>query len=99
MVYYIQFYFSVIDEKPLYSFITIVDLSVFYFSGKISQPYLNVYSASKFALDGFFSGLRQELKMKQSNVSVTLCVIGLIGECCYLGYDIDKCCCLVCDWK
>ncbi|XP_029641412.1 hydroxysteroid 11-beta-dehydrogenase 1-like protein [Octopus sinensis] len=48
-------------------------------AGKLAQPYLSVYSATKFALDGFFSGLRMELELKKCNVSVTLCVIGLIG--------------------
>ena len=43
-------------------------------------PFAIIYSASKFALDGFFSGLRQELKMKNIDVSVTLCILGLIGK-------------------
>ncbi|NWI89745.1 DHI1L protein, partial [Pitta sordida] len=35
-------------------------------------------SATKFALDGFFSSLRHELTMQRRNVSVTLCVLGLM---------------------
>ena len=48
--------------------------------GKIGMPYTAPYSGSKFALDGFFSSLRQELKLRGSSVSVTLCVIGFIGQ-------------------
>ncbi|OWF40730.1 hydroxysteroid 11-beta-dehydrogenase 1-like protein isoform X1 [Mizuhopecten yessoensis] len=48
-------------------------------SGKIAQPFTIAYSASKFALNGFFNGLRQELKMKNCDISITLCVIGFVG--------------------
>ncbi|GAB1600998.1 hydroxysteroid 11-beta-dehydrogenase 1-like protein [Argonauta hians] len=48
-------------------------------AGKVAQPYLSGYSATKFALDGFFSGLRMELELRKCDVSITLCVIGLIG--------------------
>lgn len=48
-------------------------------SGKLAQPFTAVYSASKFALDGFFSGLRQEFLMKRCNISITLCIIGFVG--------------------
>lgn len=48
-------------------------------AGKFAQPYVSAYSATKFALDGFFSGLRLELELKKSDVSITLCVIGLVG--------------------
>ena len=44
------------------------------------MPYLIAYSASKFALDGFFGGLREELMMQNRPVSVTMCIIGLIGK-------------------
>ena len=37
------------------------------------------YCASKFALDGFFSTLRLEMKSQQEPVSITLCNIGAIG--------------------
>lgn len=47
-------------------------------AGKIAFPLLTSYSASKFALDGFFSSLRLENKMTGVNVSITLCVLGLI---------------------
>lgn len=49
-----------------------------YPAGKIAFPLLTSYSASKFALDGFFSSLRLENKMTGVNVSITLCVLGLI---------------------
>ena len=48
-------------------------------AGRIGQPYVIAYSASKFALDGFYSGLRQELKVRNIDVSITQCVIGLIS--------------------
>lgn len=48
-------------------------------AGRVAQPYSISYSASKFALDGFFSGLRQELNIRGINVSITLCIIGLVG--------------------
>ncbi|XP_072213394.1 hydroxysteroid 11-beta-dehydrogenase 1-like protein isoform X2 [Excalfactoria chinensis] len=47
-------------------------------SGKIPTPFTASYSATKFALDGFFGSLRHELMMQGRNVSVTLCVLGLI---------------------
>jgi short-subunit dehydrogenase len=51
------------------------------FLGKLAQPYVIPYGAYKFALDGFYSGLRTELQLKNSRVSVTLCILGLIGLC------------------
>ena len=62
---------------------------VFFISGKVGQPFVSIYSASKFALDGFFSGLRQELKMRDCDISVTLCVLGFIGK--YYHYIILSC--------
>ncbi|KFW06087.1 Hydroxysteroid 11-beta-dehydrogenase 1-like, partial [Eurypyga helias] len=47
-------------------------------TGKIPTPFTTSYSATKFALDGFFSSLRHELIMQQRNVSITLCILGLI---------------------
>ncbi|NXL93256.1 DHI1L protein, partial [Alectura lathami] len=47
-------------------------------TGRVPTPFTTSYSASKFALDGFFSSLRHELAMQRSNVSVTLCILGLI---------------------
>ncbi|XP_051893903.1 hydroxysteroid 11-beta-dehydrogenase 1-like protein isoform X2 [Pristis pectinata] len=46
--------------------------------GKIAVPYVASYSASKFALEGFFNSLRYELTMQKKNVSITLCILGLI---------------------
>lgn len=48
-------------------------------AGKIGQPFLAAYSASKFALNGFFQAFRYELKMRDSKISVTNCNIGLIN--------------------
>lgn len=47
-------------------------------AGKMTLPLIASYSASKFALDGFFSTLRKEHLMTKVNVSITLCVLGLI---------------------
>ncbi|NXC40963.1 DHI1L protein, partial [Penelope pileata] len=47
-------------------------------TGKIPTPFTTSYSATKFALDGFFSSLRHELMMQGSSTSVTLCILGLI---------------------
>ncbi|XP_005404595.1 PREDICTED: corticosteroid 11-beta-dehydrogenase isozyme 1 [Chinchilla lanigera] len=47
-------------------------------AGKVAYPLIAPYSASKFALDGFFSSIREELLVTRANVSVTLCVLGLI---------------------
>ncbi|KAF7254498.1 Corticosteroid 11-beta-dehydrogenase isozyme 1 [Varanus komodoensis] len=47
-------------------------------AGKVGFPFTVPYSATKFALDGFFSSLRQEFVMQNTNISITLCVLGLI---------------------
>nr|AAQ91021.1 LRRGT00065 [Rattus norvegicus] len=44
----------------------------------MTQPLIASYSASKFALDGFFSTIRKEHLMTKVNVSITLCVLGFI---------------------
>ncbi|XP_077644922.1 hydroxysteroid 11-beta-dehydrogenase 1-like protein [Lonchura striata] len=46
-------------------------------TGKMPTPF-TTYSATKFALDGFFSSLCHELIMQKKDVSVTLCILGLI---------------------
>ncbi|XP_006118820.1 11-beta-hydroxysteroid dehydrogenase 1 [Pelodiscus sinensis] len=48
-------------------------------AGKIGIPFAASYSATKFALDGFFSSLRQELIIENINVSITLCILGHIA--------------------
>ncbi|XP_012493793.1 PREDICTED: corticosteroid 11-beta-dehydrogenase isozyme 1 [Propithecus coquereli] len=48
-------------------------------AGKMAQPLIAPYSASKFALDGFFSSIRKEHSVAKINVSITLCVLGLIN--------------------
>lgn len=47
-------------------------------TGKVATPFTTSYSATKFALDGFFWSLRHELAMKNIPVSITLCILGLI---------------------
>ncbi|KFO90686.1 Corticosteroid 11-beta-dehydrogenase isozyme 1, partial [Buceros rhinoceros silvestris] len=48
-------------------------------AGKTGAPLLAPYSATKFALDGFFSSLRNEFTMDKVNVSITVCVLGYIN--------------------
>ncbi|NXP60553.1 DHI1 dehydrogenase, partial [Chloropsis cyanopogon] len=47
-------------------------------AGKVGFPFTVPYSATKFALDGFFSSLRQEFTIQNINVSITLCILGFI---------------------
>ncbi|NWY05125.1 DHI1L protein, partial [Nothoprocta ornata] len=47
-------------------------------TGKIPTPFTTSYSATKFALDGFFGSLRHELAMQKKNIFITLCILGLI---------------------
>ncbi|NWV59356.1 DHI1 dehydrogenase, partial [Malurus elegans] len=48
-------------------------------AGRTGGPFTAPYSATKFALDGFFSSLRQEFIMDKVNVSITLCILGYIN--------------------
>ncbi|NWH75137.1 DHI1 dehydrogenase, partial [Piaya cayana] len=48
-------------------------------AGKISSPFATPYSATKFALDGFYSSLRHEFIIEKVNVSITLCILGYIN--------------------
>uniref|UniRef100_A0A803VS83 11-beta-hydroxysteroid dehydrogenase 1 n=1 Tax=Ficedula albicollis TaxID=59894 RepID=A0A803VS83_FICAL len=48
-------------------------------AGRIAGPFTAPYSATKFALEGFFSSLRQELIIDKVNVSITLCILGYIN--------------------
>lgn len=63
---------------PLLTATFLVFSTLFLLSGRIPTPFTTSYSASKFALDGFFTSLRHELTMQKKNVSVTLCILGLI---------------------
>ncbi|KAM9385839.1 hydroxysteroid 11-beta-dehydrogenase 1-like protein [Pholidichthys leucotaenia] len=47
-------------------------------AGKMPSPLAVPYSSTKFALNGFFGSLRHELTMKKSNVSISICMLGLI---------------------
>ncbi|KAM6962616.1 hydroxysteroid 11-beta-dehydrogenase 1-like protein [Aplochiton taeniatus] len=46
--------------------------------GKMCNPFVAPYSSTKFALNGFFGTLQHELAMKNSNVSISICTLGLI---------------------
>eukprot|EP01084_Bolivina_argentea_P147443 257962_1 len=49
-------------------------------AGRIPMPKTVVYASNKFALNGFFESWRKELiANSKSNVSITICIIGLIG--------------------
>ncbi|KFO76797.1 Corticosteroid 11-beta-dehydrogenase isozyme 1, partial [Cuculus canorus] len=48
-------------------------------AGKVGSPFTAPYSATKFALDGFYSSLRHEFIMEKVNVSITLCILGYIN--------------------
>ncbi|XP_074783819.1 hydroxysteroid 11-beta-dehydrogenase 1-like protein [Athene noctua] len=48
-------------------------------TGEIVTPFTTSYSATKFALDGFFSSLRHELITQKRNVSLTLRIRALIN--------------------
>jgi len=58
------------------SSITLV-LYVYLFIGRVSQTYLLPYSTTKFAIEGFFGGLRAELQSR--GISLTMCYLGLVG--------------------
>ncbi|XP_053435078.1 hydroxysteroid 11-beta-dehydrogenase 1-like protein isoform X3 [Nycticebus coucang] len=45
--------------------------------GRVPTSFSTPYSASKFALDGFFRSLRRELDVQDVNVAITMCVLGL----------------------
>ncbi|NXL30896.1 DHI1 dehydrogenase, partial [Glaucidium brasilianum] len=48
-------------------------------AGKVGSPFAASYSATKFALEGFFSSLRHEFIIDNVNVSITLCILGYIN--------------------
>nr|XP_032837312.1 hydroxysteroid 11-beta-dehydrogenase 1-like protein [Petromyzon marinus] len=54
-------------------------LAVSSLCGKVPTPLVSPYAASKFALEGFFGSLRQELKLRHSNVSITIATLGYIN--------------------
>ncbi|XP_065315267.1 hydroxysteroid 11-beta-dehydrogenase 1-like protein [Gordionus sp. m RMFG-2023] len=47
--------------------------------GKVPHPYLSLYGATKFALDGFFGSLKRELILANKNVNVTFIYLGSIN--------------------
>lgn len=46
--------------------------------GKMSSPFVAPYTSTKSALNGFFGALGHELALKKSNVSISICTLGLI---------------------
>lgn len=44
----------------------------------MTSPFTLPYTSTKFALNGFFGSLNHELTMKKSNVSISICTLGLI---------------------
>lgn len=47
-------------------------------AGTVGFPILAPYSATKFAIQGFFSSLRQELLHRRTNVAITVVVLGFV---------------------
>ncbi|XP_077164901.1 hydroxysteroid 11-beta-dehydrogenase 1-like protein A [Paroedura picta] len=47
-------------------------------AGRIGSPFITAYSAAKFALEGFFSGLRNEMRLRKINLAITVAVLGYI---------------------
>lgn len=47
-------------------------------AGKLASPFVAPYTATKFAMNGFFGALQNELALKKSNVSVSILILGLI---------------------
>ncbi|XP_048371075.1 hydroxysteroid 11-beta-dehydrogenase 1-like protein B [Sphaerodactylus townsendi] len=47
-------------------------------TGRIGSPFNTEYSAAKFALEGFYSALRTEMRLRKINLYVTVAVLGYI---------------------
>lgn len=47
-------------------------------AGKLASPFVAPYTSTKFAMNGFFGALQNELAIKKSNVSVSILILGLI---------------------
>ncbi|XP_059419019.1 hydroxysteroid 11-beta-dehydrogenase 1-like protein [Carassius carassius] len=47
-------------------------------AGKLASPFVAPYASTKFALNGFFGALQNELAIKKSNVSISILIIGLV---------------------
>lgn len=47
-------------------------------AGRIASPFTTEYSAAKFAVEGFFGGLRSEMRLRKINLAVTVAVLGYI---------------------
>ena len=60
--------------------VVIVVIVVIVAPGKIPGVRIASYSAAKFALDGFFSSVSQEILSRKLPVTITLCVFGAIGK-------------------
>ncbi|XP_068599587.1 hydroxysteroid 11-beta-dehydrogenase 1-like protein [Brachionichthys hirsutus] len=60
-------------EKSKGSLIVVSSLA-----GKLANPFVAPYASTKFALTGFFGVLQHELAIKRSNVSISICTLGLI---------------------
>lgn len=50
------------------------------FTGKLPSATLSAYAATKFALDGYFSSVREEFRYTHCNITITLCILGAIGN-------------------
>ncbi|XP_054852793.1 hydroxysteroid 11-beta-dehydrogenase 1-like protein A [Eublepharis macularius] len=48
-------------------------------AGRIMSPFTLEYSAAKFAVEGFYSGLRTEMRLRKINLPITVAVLGYIN--------------------
>ncbi|XP_067219373.1 hydroxysteroid 11-beta-dehydrogenase 1-like protein [Chanodichthys erythropterus] len=60
-------------EKSAGSIIVVSSLA-----GKLATPFVAPYTSTKFAMNGFFGALQNELAIQKSNVSVSIMILGLI---------------------
>ncbi|KAK9980249.1 hypothetical protein ABG768_013626 [Culter alburnus] len=60
-------------EKSAGSIIVVSSLA-----GKLASPFVAPYTSTKFAMNGFFGALQNELAIQKSNVSVSIMILGLI---------------------
>lgn len=52
-------------------------------SGKIGVPFRTAYCASKYAVNGFFDVLRNELAVTSPNIKISLLCPGWVDTVCY----------------
>ena len=51
-------------------------------------PFMTGYSVPQHAVEGFFGTLREELILENADISITFCVLGMIGMICLHDDDL-----------